>query len=75
MANYRSNAKGYHAIDIRTHKAAKQHECCSCKKTVQSGEEYTKTVCTEGGIFYSNAWHTSCFHVHAGYIDDLRRKE
>jgi len=75
MSIYRTDTPGDHHLSTRTHTSKKKRECCCCKKTIEKGNEYTKTVGTFDGYFVSNSWHNECHENHVQYIEDQRRKE
>ena len=72
---YKTTTKGFTPLSIRTHKARKAHTCVECRKPVAKGDNYTKTVATEDNLFFSNAWHSSCFKEHSEYIDDCNKRQ
>ena len=44
----------------REHKARKVHQCYGCKRDVEIGEQYRRTVGVWDGDFYSVAEHIEC---------------
>lgn len=72
---YKTSTEAFTPLSIRTHKARKAHTCVKCTGTVSKGDSYTKTVATEGGMFISNAWHSSCFVDHSEYVNDCNKRQ
>lgn len=75
MKVYLTNTTEDTHLSTRTHRSRKNRECCNCRQLIEKGEEYTKTVGTYDGYFFSQPWHTECHKSHVQYVKEQQRKE